>query len=120
MFATGTIISNRRHFPEGLKAVNLHEVGSYRFAVCDKMMACVWHDRRNVTMLSTMHNTSVTTVLKRPKGKKDKQLLPCPSCIADYNEFMGGGRSHGPMTKLLFAYKALLSEMVEKNFLAFD
>ena len=44
-FATGSIISNRRHFPEGLKAVNLHEVGSYRFAVCDKMMACVWHDR---------------------------------------------------------------------------
>ena len=79
MFATGTIISNHRHFPEGLKAVNLHEVGSYRFAVCDKMMACVWHDRRNVTMLSTMHNTSVTTILKRSKGKRDKQPLPFPS-----------------------------------------
>jgi hypothetical protein len=37
-----------------------------------------------------MHNASVTTVMKRPKGEKDKRPLPCPTCIADYNEYMGG------------------------------
>jgi len=34
-----------------------------------------------------MHNTSVQTVLKRPKGEQEKKLIACPTAIADY---MGG------------------------------
>ena len=38
-----------------------------------------------------MHNESVVTVLKRPKGSREKQPIPCPTLIADYNNYMGGG-----------------------------
>lgn len=40
--------------------------------------------------LSTMHNTSATNVLKRPKGGHEKRPLPCPTIIADYNQYMCG------------------------------
>ena len=32
----------------------------------------------------------MVTVLKRPKGSKEKQNIPCPEMINDYNQFMGG------------------------------
>lgn len=41
-------------------------------------------------MLSTAHNTSVSSVMKRPKGSREKKPIPCPTCIQDYNLFMGG------------------------------
>ena len=37
-----------------------------------------------------MHNTSATTVMKRPKGGHEKRPLPCPTMINDYNMYMGG------------------------------
>ena len=41
-------------------------------------------------MLSTAHNQLVGTVLKRPKGGREKIPIPCPTSISDYNAFMGG------------------------------
>lgn len=90
-YATGTIVSNRKYFPQGLKDLKgCLDIGSYKFATSSKLLACIWRDRRDVYMLSTMHNNSVSTVLKRPKGEKDKKLIPCPTCIIDYNQNMGG------------------------------
>ena len=90
-YAAGTIVANRKCFPEGLKAErNKLQIGSYKFATSEKLTACIWRDRRDVLMLTTMHKQSVTTVLKRPKGERNKQPLPCPTCIADYNQHMGG------------------------------
>ena len=89
-YATGTVRSNRKNFPEELKVNTKLEVGQYQFAVHDELVAVLWHDRRDVYVMSTAHNTSVTRVMKRPKGCREKQLLPCPTCIADYNNFMGG------------------------------
>ena len=90
-YATGTVVANHKYLPEGLKAErNQLQIGSYRFATSEKMTACIWRDRRDVLMLTTMHNMSVTTVLKRPKGERDKRPLSCPTCIADYNQHMGG------------------------------
>ena len=40
--------------------------------------------------MSNMHNMSVTVVMKRPKGCKNKVPTSCPSIIADYNVNMGG------------------------------
>lgn len=54
------------------------------------LTAVWWRDRRDVYALSTMQNESVVSVLKQPKGSKDKQPLPCPSIIDDYSNYMGG------------------------------
>ena len=56
----------------------------------DKIVALWWRDRRDVLALSTMHNTSASLVMKRPKGSRDKQPVPCPTAIIDYNQYMGG------------------------------
>jgi len=61
------------------------EVGSYQFATSGG-----WQVRHDVYMLTTAHNTPVDTAMKHPKGSHDKQPLPWPTCICDYNLFMGG------------------------------
>jgi len=53
----------------------------------DKIIAMWWRDHCDVLASSSMHNTSASTVLKRPKGGHEKQPLSCP--IIDYNQFMG-------------------------------
>jgi len=56
----------------------------------DKIIALWWKDRRDVLALTTMHNTSASVIMKRRKGSHDKQPLPCPTAIIDYNQYMGG------------------------------
>ena len=96
-YCTGTIRANRKNFPKEVipNESNLPS-GTMQFAILKligdlaKMIAVWWRDRRDVLALSTMHNTSVTTVLKRSKGGREKRPLPCPTIIDDYNQYMGG------------------------------
>ena len=55
---------------------NVLNVGEYRFAQHGELTAVLWHDRRDVYVLSTAHNNSVTQVLKRPKGSREKTRMP--------------------------------------------
>ena len=94
-FSVGTMRSNRKNFPEALKVdkktrKNVLETGNFRFATFEDLTAVLWRDRRDVYVLSSMHNRSVETVMKRPKGARDKVPIPCPSAVCDYNRFMGG------------------------------
>ena len=95
VYGTGTVRVNRKGFPDALKvdkksSKNILQIGEYRFAQHGELTAVLWHDRRDVYVLSTAHNHSVTQVLKRPKGSREKTRMPCPTCIDDYNNFMGG------------------------------
>ena len=94
-YSAGTVRSNRKNFPEALKVdkktkKNVLEIGNFRFATFEDVTAVLWRDRRDVHVLSSMHNRSVETVMKRPKGGRDKVQIPCPTAIHDYNQFMGG------------------------------
>ena len=92
VYCTGTVRSNRKTFPKNLIPCNKSaQIGSYRFATCSshQLTAVWWKDRRDVYAISTLHKKSVVTVLKRPKGSKEKQNIPCPEMINDYNQFIG-------------------------------
>lgn len=90
-FARGTVRQNRKLFPETLKSRhNKLEVGQYHFARCGQMVIVLWHDRRDVHVLSIAHNRSAGSVMERPKGSQEKVPVACPTCVADYNSFMGG------------------------------
>lgn len=94
-FSAGTVRTNRKQFPSELKVdkkakQNVLDVGHYHFATYEDLTLVLWHDRRDVYLLSSMHSMSVETVLKRPKGGKEKVPIPCPTSIYDYNQFMGG------------------------------
>jgi len=73
-----------------LKASGKLDTGQYQFATSNDLLGVVWHDQRDVFLLSTAHNQSVTSVLKRLKGCRDKKSVACPTCIQDYNLYMGG------------------------------
>ena len=96
-YCTETIRANRKEFPkEVIPDESNLPFGTMRFAISKlvgdlgKMVAVWWRDWRDVLALSTMHNTSATTVLKHPKGGREKRPLPCPTIIDDYNLYMGG------------------------------
>ena len=88
-YACGTIHTNRKFFPNELKSPSLKRP-EYKFATCGLFTAGIWHDRRDVTFLSTIHSASVDVVQKRAKGSKEKEPIPCPSAIAEYNRSMNG------------------------------
>ena len=80
------MIPDESNLPSGTMLFAISKLGGD----LGKTVAVWWRDRRDVLVLSTMHNTSATTVLKRPKGGREKRLLPCPTIIDDYNLYMGG------------------------------
>ena len=89
-YATGTFRANRKHFPCVLKEKRKLSMGQYHFATSENLLAVLWHDRRDVFVLSTAHNQSVTSVMKRPKGSREKVPVASPTCVQDYNMYMGG------------------------------
>ena len=93
VYCTGTIRTNRKHFPKELLPPNQSmAMGNYRFATSEKfsLTAAWWKDRRDVFIMSSHHKQATEMVLKQPKGLKDKTNIPCPSMIVDYNQHMGG------------------------------
>ena len=94
-FSTGTMCTNHKHFPIELKVdkkanKNILEIGNFRLATFEELTLVLWHDCHDVYVLSSMHSRSVETILKRPKGSKEKVPTPCPSSVCDYNQFMDG------------------------------
>ena len=91
-YCTGTVRANRKDFPKEVILIESNlPSSSMRFAISKllgdlgKMVAVWWRDRRDVRALSTMYNTSATTVLEHPKGDREKRPLPCPTIIDYYN-----------------------------------
>jgi len=60
------------------------EVGQYRFARHGELLAVIWHDRRDLTLLTTAHSHSACTVMKQPKGSREKKVpVTFPTCVVD-------------------------------------
>ena len=92
-YCTGTVRANRKGFPKQLLPDTTYPSGTYRYAVCKKnnhLIGIWWRDRKDVFVLTTMHNESASNVMKRPKGEQEKKETPCPTAIIDYNNYMGG------------------------------
>ena len=49
----GTVRINRKHFPTALKHLSLKRP-QYKFATYKSFTAGIWHDRRDVTFLTTV------------------------------------------------------------------
>jgi len=73
-YCAGTIKTNRTMFPKELIQETTMKLGSFHFASADKpkeLLTMCWRDRRDVYVMSTTHNKSASTILKKPKGKKE-------------------------------------------------
>ena len=68
-YACGTIRQNQKYFPDELKNTYLNR-SEYQCAIQIFFTVGIWHNRRDVTFLSTIHSASIETVGKQPKGRK--------------------------------------------------
>jgi len=79
--AVGTVRLNRKHMPVQLKTKIAQ--GSTVAKFSQELMALKWHDKKEVTMLSTYHDGS-TAEFEKGGVKKTKPLV-----VVDYNNSMG-------------------------------
>ena len=93
IYATGTMRSNRKMFPDELKSAarrGLASRGDIEFRQDGNMVATVWQDTKPVVMLSSRHDPNTTTTVRRKKGDGSVLHVTCPQVIVDYNAHMGG------------------------------
>jgi len=79
--AVGTVRLSRKHMPAELKKKIPRDCTVARYS--NELMSLKWHDKKEVTMLSTFHDNSTAEIEKRGV-KKNKPLV-----IVDYNNNMG-------------------------------
>ena len=84
--ACGTIRCNRKGFPEQVKNAKLKK-GEIIAARSDELMALKFKDKKDVYMLSTIHANSM---VHRPDRRHRNQRQSTPTCISEYNKYMGG------------------------------
>ena len=89
--ATGTIRTNRKHFPKILKRASgerPQERGTTTFAYHNNITVVRWIDNRDVYAISTLNSDLLTKVKRQVDGTVKE--ITCPEIISDYNSFMGG------------------------------
>ena len=79
------------------KAVRKNMGSSYAVATApapvskDGLLAVKWMDKRQVTMISTIHDDSMAPVQRRSRfADGGREVVEKPKCILEYNRHMGG------------------------------
>jgi hypothetical protein len=97
ILACGTVICNRKGFPEELKDVKqwekISERGDMRWVRLEEVLALQWRDNKTVSVLTTIHNaTDLSQAQRRTKknGVFETLHVKQPGAIRDYNAHMGG------------------------------
>ncbi|XP_017790882.1 PREDICTED: piggyBac transposable element-derived protein 4-like [Habropoda laboriosa] len=81
--ACGTV-RKRRH---GMSRIEKKlKEGEVIFLSSDNLLAMKWKDKKDVYMLSTMHTEEFVSM---PKHSRKEEMVQKPSCVCDYNKFMG-------------------------------
>ncbi len=100
LFSCGTVRSNRKFLPDFIKGEakakggkpNREKMkrGEYHFQTKGHVAATKWMDSKPVSMLSTAHNPSHITTVKRKMKDGSKVNVSCPRVVSEYNQNMGG------------------------------
>ena len=94
--ACGTVRLNRKGLPKDImkkKPEGVEHRGDMTFKHKGSLSAVVWKDKRNVSVISTIHNQSVSSVkrmVQQPDGMFSQTDVACPQMVVDYINFMGG------------------------------
>ena len=85
--ACGTVRVNRRGIPAILKSTLAK--GDVTTAQIDESLK--WMDKRPVSMLTTIHDDTMTTKVRRTRrAEGDQEEIRKPVVIKEYNRFLGG------------------------------
>lgn len=80
----GTTRINRKGLPAEVTKKKLAR-GETASALKGRLLCLKWHDKKDVTMLSTTHDNAMVEILDRRRQAKQK-----PQVVVDYNTNMGG------------------------------
>ena len=83
----GTVRTNRKEVPKALKLSKLRK-GEAIVRQRDNLLALKWKDKRDVGMLSTKHSATFSLTNRVEQDTGDS--IAVPTCIVDYNKYMGG------------------------------
>ena len=89
--ACGTVRKNRRGLPDETTKAKLKKVEVVSKQIDSSMLALKWMDKREVMMLSTIHDDSFVTKKRRSRAATDghEDILK-PLVVEEYNRNMGG------------------------------
>ena len=92
--SVGTVRLNRKEMPKALKIKLKRDEAIYRQR--DNLLAMKWVDKRDVAMLSTVHTNTMAIT-----EKTDRNGMPIikPSCVVQYNKYMGGVDTSDQLSK---------------------
>ena len=96
LYSCGTVRSNIKGFPEGLKkhlkkgAENRGDSKTVQTVQEGNLTISLLQDNRPVVVISTKSDPTATTMVKRRKRHGTSTEYSCPNSVADYNKFMGG------------------------------
>lgn len=88
VYSCGTVRANRKGLPAIIGKPGRMAQGASVKRQRGSMVATVWHDKRDVRILSTNSQPTDGTVVRR-KGAA-RQEVTCPTAVIDYNRSMGG------------------------------
>ena len=90
--ACGTLRLNRRGIPSEAKLVKVLKKGEMRAITVDESMNVVqWHDKRIVSLLSTLHSDTPVPIERRSRhAEGGREVVEKPEAITEYNKYMGG------------------------------
>jgi len=88
IYYCGTIRPNRRYFPQELASKRLARGESCKMMNDRGVIACKWHDKRDVYMVSTNSDGGDTEVNVR--RQRQQVTMQVPNVILLYNRNMGG------------------------------
>ena len=90
IYSSGTVRSNRKHFPPELKPKKGQSMvrGDMEVLYHDYITAVHWMDKRDVLMLSTIYQDETVNVDRR--SGHSMLSVSCPKIVQDYNAHMGG------------------------------
>ena len=97
----GTIQVNRKDFPKQLiKRKKDMKRGDHDYLCCEKVSVVVSCDRVPIYFISTFHDPSAVSFVKRKHKDGSVAQVSCPHITTDYTTSMGGCDTNDQMTKL--------------------
>ena len=88
--ATGTIHSDRKHFPNELKRSEKLERGDYQYLTSNGVSVIKWKDKKEVLLASNYFDPAISDEVSRQGKDGSRKQISCSLAIIQYNKYMGG------------------------------
>ena len=100
-YACGTLRKNRKGVPEAIKSKQKLQTSQVIFRRNEesKLLAVKFHDKRDLHMLSTIHEATIAVLSKSKRDRNNSEYVAKPACVVDYVSKMRGVHLSGQINQ---------------------